>query len=146
MDFFQMTAPCGLDCFNCDLFLAHENAEAMARVKTMSETNKIPVEKLLCNGCRSQNGRIPVIQAFMGEEHRCAAYECSQGKGLKFCGDCDDFPCDNLHPYADRAGQVPHNYKVFNSCLIKKMGLEKWAESKAAEVRKTYFTKPWTLA
>jgi len=26
------------------------------------------------------------------------------------------------------------------------MGLEKWAESKAGDVRKTYFTKPWTLA
>jgi hypothetical protein len=26
------------------------------------------------------------------------------------------------------------------------MGLEKWAESKASEVRKVYFTKPWTLA
>jgi len=26
------------------------------------------------------------------------------------------------------------------------MGLEKWAESKAGDVRKTYFSKPWTLA
>jgi len=26
------------------------------------------------------------------------------------------------------------------------MGLEKWAESKASEVREIYFTKPWTLA
>jgi len=26
------------------------------------------------------------------------------------------------------------------------MGIEKWAESKAAEVRKTYFTQPWSLA
>jgi hypothetical protein len=27
MDYYQMTAPCGLDCFNCTFFLAHENQE-----------------------------------------------------------------------------------------------------------------------
>jgi hypothetical protein len=50
-----------------------------------------------------------------------------------------------MHPYADKAGALPHNIKVFNLCLIKKMGLEKWAKTKASEVRKIYFTKPWTL-
>ena len=29
---------------------------------------------------------------------------------------------------------------------LHKIGLEKWTESKAGDVRKTYFTKPWTLA
>lgn len=145
MDYFQMTAPCGLDCFNCDFFLAHENQEAMSVVKKISEEYRISVEILLCNGCRNHNGQIPVQKLMLGEAHRCAAYECSQSKGLKFCSDCDQFPCDNLHPYADKAGTVPHNTKVFNLCLIKKMGLEKWAASKAAQVRKVYFTKPWTL-
>ena len=64
-------------------------------------------------------------------------------RGITFCGDCKDFPCDNLHPYADKAETLPHNIKVYNLCLINKIGLEKWAESKALEVRKTYFTKPW---
>jgi|GEM_PF-4771197 len=36
--------------------------------------------------------------------------------------------------------------KVFNLGLINKMGLEKWADSKAREVRGVYFNKPWTLA
>ena len=27
MDYKQMTAPCGLDCFNCPLYLAIENNE-----------------------------------------------------------------------------------------------------------------------
>jgi hypothetical protein len=30
--------------------------------------------------------------------------------------------------------------------LINKMGLEKWAESKASVVRQVYFNKPWSLA
>ena len=92
------------------------------------------------------NGQIPLQKHIFSVVHRYAAYECSQEKGLKYCGDCDQFPCDNLHPYADKANDLPHNIKVFNLCLINKMGLEEWAASKAAEVRKIYFTKPWTLA
>jgi len=146
MDYFQMTAPCGLDCFNCHFFLAHEDQEAMRIVQKLSEEYSIPVEIMLCRGCRRHNGQIPLQMHVFGAAHRCAAYECSQEKGLRFCGQCDQFPCDNLHPYADKAGDLPHNIKVYNLCLINKMGLEKWAVSKAAEVRKVYFTKAWTLS
>ena len=125
MDYFQMTAPCGLDCFNCHFYLAHESREAMGMVEKLSNEYNIPVEIMLCKGCRSHNGRIPLQQHVFGAAHRCAAYECSREKGLRFCGDCDEFPCDHLHPYADKAGQLPHNIKVFNLCLIRKMGLEK---------------------
>jgi hypothetical protein len=146
MDYYQMTAPCGLDCFNCHFYLAREDKEAMNTVKKLSEEFNIPVEIMLCKGCRSHNGRIPLQKHVFGDAHRCAAYECSQGKGFEYCGDCDEFPCDNLHPYADKASDLPHNIKVFNLCLIQKMGLEEWAKTKASEVRKIYFTKPWTLA
>lgn len=146
IDYKQMTAPCGLDCFNCHFFLAHEDQEAMTMVEKLSQEYKIPVEIMLCQGCRSHNGQIPLQKHVFGEAHRCAAYECSRDMGMEFCGDCDQFPCDNLHPYADKAGDLPHNIKVFNLCLINKMGLEKWGESKAAEVRKVYFNKPWSLA
>jgi hypothetical protein len=145
MDYDQMTAPCGLDCFNCHFYLARRDKEAMNTVKKLSEEYNIPFEIMLCNGCRNHNGQIPLQKHVFGDAHRCAAYECSQGKGFKYCGDCDEFPCDNLHPYADKAGDLPHNIKVFNLCLIKKMGLEEWAKTKASEVRKIYFTKPWTL-
>ena len=146
MDYYQMTAPCGLDCFNCHFYLARKDKEAMNTVKKLSEEFNIPFEIMLCNGCRSCNGKIPLQKHIFGDTHRCAAYECSQGKGLRYCGDCDEFPCDNLHPYADKASDLPHNIKVFNLCLINKMGLEEWARTKASEVRKIYFTKPWTLA
>jgi len=145
MDYDQMTAPCGLDCFNCHFYLARRDKEAMNTVKKLSEEFNIPFEIMLCNGCRNHNGQIPLQKHVFGDAHRCAAYECSQGKGFRYCGDCDEFPCDNLHPYADKAGDLPHNIKVFNLCLIKKMGLEEWAKTKASEVRKIYFTKPWTL-
>jgi len=67
-----MTAPCGLDCFNCHFFLAHKDQEAMSIVEKLSEEYGIPLQKHV-----------------FGEAHRCAAYECSREKGMTFCGDCD---------------------------------------------------------
>ena len=145
MDYFQMTAPCGLDCFNCHFFLAHESPEAMGLVEQLSETYKIPLDVMLCQGCREHDGRIPLQKHVFGRAHHCAAYECTKAKGVSYCCDCDQFPCDRLHPYADKANDLPHNIKVFNLCLIKRMGLEKWAASKAAEVREVYFNTPWSL-
>ena len=145
MDIRHMTAPCGLDCFNCQFYLAHKDEEAKRAVEELSAQLKIPFDVMLCHGCRAHDGIIPLQQHLFGEDHRCAAYECFKQRSVDHCGQCDDFPCDNLHPYADKADVLPHNTKVFNLCLINKMGLEKWAESKAAEVRKTYFTKPWSL-
>ena len=146
MDFFKMTAPCGLDCFNCQFFLASDNAEALEIVEKISEEYNMPLDVMMCDGCRSHDGKIPLQKHLFGTDHKCAAYECSKAKGVQFCGECEDFPCDNLHPYADKAETLPHNTKVFNLCLINKMGLEKWANEKAAKVRGTYFTKPWSLS
>ena len=82
MDYFQMTAPCGLDCFNCHFFLAHEDQEAMKVVEELAEEYNMPVEIMLCRGCRNHNGEIPLQKHAFGEAHRCAAYECSRDKDL----------------------------------------------------------------
>ena len=146
MDAFRLTAPCGLDCFNCAFYLAKENPEARKQVEQWSTQFNVPIEYMKCDGCRDEDGRIPLQIHLYGDTHRCAAYECSKEKGIGFCHECGSFPCDNLHPYADRAEHLPHNIKVFNLCLIKKMGLEKWAHEKAASVRDTYFHTAWSLS
>ncbi len=138
MDFRNLTAPCGLDCFNCAMYQACENEELR---RGIAEHMGIPVELAACRGCRNEKGQIP----FLPLSEPCSVYKCSCSKEKEICCDCDDFPCDHLHPYADKASSVPHNTKVFNLCLIKKMGLEKWAEEKAASVKKTYFKGNFTL-
>ncbi|MCF8099375.1 MAG: DUF3795 domain-containing protein [Desulfarculaceae bacterium] len=146
MDYHHMTAPCGLDCFNCFFYLATQgDEEALSQTKIYHELMGIPEEVMRCNGCRAHEGNPPMHEASMDREGACPAYACTTKKGLDFCCDCDEFPCDYLHPWADRADKLPHNIKVFNLCLIKRMGLEKWATEKAAEVRQTYFHKWWTL-
>ena len=138
MDYLQMTAPCGLDCFNCSIYLANENEELRASI---SEKLEIPLEGASCTGCRNEGGTI----AFLCMTEPCSVYRCIEKKRVQFCYKCQDFPCDHLHPYADQASQVPHNTKVFNLSLIKKMGLETWAKDKAKSVRDTYYKEPWKL-
>lgn len=138
MDYLNMTAPCGLDCFNCPMYMASMN-EGLR--KKIAENLKIPEEIAQCRGCRNEGG----IMAFMKMKEPCNVYRCIEEKGIDLCSDCSDFPCDHLHPYADKASAVPHNTKVFNLCLIKKMGLEEWAAEKAKDVKDTYFKGKFKL-
>ncbi|MBN1496110.1 MAG: DUF3795 domain-containing protein [Spirochaetes bacterium] len=137
-DYKNMTAPCGLDCFNCPMYRALSDEGLRGKI---AASMKIDPEKAACRGCRNESGTIP----FLGMTEPCSVYRCIAGKGLDFCSECGDFPCDHLHPYADMAAAVPHNTKVFNLCLIKRMGVEEWAKEKARKVKKTYFTGKFKL-
>jgi len=138
MDYRHMTAPCGIDCFNCPMYLARENERLRAAI---SKNMDISFEQAVCRGCRNEKGTI----TFLGMTEPCNVYKCIEKKGISFCCDCSDFPCDHLHPYADKASERPHNTKVFNLNLIKKMGVESWAEKKAKNVRDTYFREKFKL-
>ncbi|UCE39711.1 MAG: DUF3795 domain-containing protein [Thermoplasmata archaeon] len=135
MDFEKLTAPCGLPCFECIVYLAGYSDELKKLVATVLQ---IPEENCVCQGCRAEKGMCGPLPV------SCHVYPCAQEKKVLTCGDCEDFPCDYLHPYADQALK-PHNTKVFNLCLIKKMGLKKWAEEKAEKVIDTYHYEKWRL-
>lgn len=138
MDYKHMTAPCGIDCFNCPMYLARENENVRTAV---AKYLNLPYEQAVCEGCRAEKG----APAAEGLTEICNVFKCTEKKGISFCCDCSDFPCDYLHPYADQAAVRPHNTKVFNLGLIKKMGLEAWAKDKAKSVRDTYFQGKFKL-
>jgi len=132
MDYHLMSSPCGLDCFNCPMYLA--TMDEQIRVSVGEELG-LPSDKVQCRGCRNEGGLI----AFQGMSEPCPIYACSNGRNHEFCSDCDDFPCDLLHPLAEPKEMVPCNIKTFNLCLIKRMGVEKWAKEKSRRVRQTYY-------
>jgi hypothetical protein len=132
MDYHQMTSPCGLDCFNCPMHLATEDVGMRA---IWAEKTNLPLEKVRCAGCRNERGSLP----FRADSEPCGVYSCTSRQGIEFCHECADFPCDNFHPYSEQSSVRQHNTKLFNSCLIKKIGLKTWATEKAKSVRETYF-------
>ena len=139
MDYINLTAPCGLDCFNCIGYLANTDPRMVIEISKTLNISSEQAEQAVCKGCRNQEGQIPFLPM------ECRVYPCSKRKNVTFCHECSDFPCDHLHPYADQASRLHHNTKIFNLCLIKKLGLETWAEDKAKTVKETYFDNKWTL-
>ncbi|MBN2011694.1 DUF3795 domain-containing protein [candidate division KSB1 bacterium] len=128
MNYEQLTAPCGRDCFNCPGYLANENAE----IRDMLAKRMNPAaEQIGCPGCRACDGDCQVLRHYGFDVH-CKLYACAQDKNVQFCHECTDFPCGLLQPLADRADRFPHNLKLFNLCVIKKLGLTAWAETQAS--------------
>ena len=125
----QAVAPCGIDCFHCEMYGDNMND----RMKAMAATiQKIDISEVVpCKGCREQKGCIIHPQ--------CDTLDCITAKKHTFCYECSDFPCNCLHPAADRAERLPHNLKVYNLCRIKNIGLKKWIESESTESRLRYY-------
>ena len=125
------TAPCGLDCFNCSSHVANITPEYRARV---AEKFGVKPEDTGCNGgCRAVKGHC------LWTNGLCATYACAEAKGVEYCFECDEFPCRRLAPSIDSAVQnYPHNYKLYNLCRMKAVGVERWIEEDADWVREMY--------
>ncbi|MGE5809088.1 MAG: DUF3795 domain-containing protein [Nitrospirota bacterium] len=127
----SLAAPCGLDCFNCEI---HEDNLTKDFAETIHAKYGWPEEEIACKGCRQQDGKhVHLPQG-------CATLDCIKAKGVQFCCDCNDFPCAYLAPVADLAAIRPHNMKLYNLCRIKKVGLDRWVNEEAGQIRKKYFS------
>ena len=143
-----MTAPCGIPCFECVAFKAKSNETIK---KQLSERLGLDYDKSDCIGCRNRNGKGFLSEInnifpdgkclLMNEKGYCKIYLCVEERQIHNCSECDEFPCENLQPLADRANRIPHNLKVYNLVLIRKLGLETWANEKAGKIWKDYMTK-----
>ncbi|MDR3557574.1 MAG: DUF3795 domain-containing protein [Syntrophobacteraceae bacterium] len=135
MDCSELTSPCGLDCFNCPMYLAEDTPLGMAMRTAIAQKLGLPYDRTRCPGCRNGQG----VRSYMGATEPCEIYKCTSLKKIDFCFECDGFPCDLLHPYADQASVRQHNMKLFNLCMIRRMGLDEWVAGKSKSVREMYF-------
>jgi hypothetical protein len=44
-----------------------------------------------------------------------------------------------LQPAKEGADRFSHNYKLFNLCRMKAVGVEKWAKEEATLIRRRYY-------
>jgi hypothetical protein len=121
-------SPCGIDCFNCEVYEKNVTDEIRAR---FAGVTKLPPDQVSCRGCRAQGG----CRLHWG---KCDTLDCVKAKGVQFCFECPGFPCEMLCPSAESALRYPHNLKLYNLCRIRQLGIEKWAEEAAAN-RARYF-------
>ncbi len=131
-----LTAPCGMDCFNCEIYEKNLSSKV---AETLQGKYGWPKKEIACKGCRKQNGKhIHLPQG-------CRTLDCVKAQGVDLCCDCNDFPCSFLAPVADLAAIRPHNMKSYNLCRIKKIGLERWIQEEAGPARRKYFSVKFSV-
>jgi hypothetical protein len=95
-----ISATCGLLCSACSVFIAtNEDPE---RLKRISLKFGIPEEEVRCFGCRSDKR--------FGPCGGCLFSACAKEKGIAFCSDCNDFPCQAL---SDFQAALPHRLDLW---------------------------------
>jgi hypothetical protein len=129
----KIIAPCGIDCHNCEIY--EENVTDAIQTR-LSAVTKTPKEEIKCLGCKDDN----ICLLLKIEGKNCKTLDCVKAKGVDYCFQCDTFPCEYLMPLADGADRFPQNIKLYNLCMMKRIGIDAWEES-VKDIRKTYFTK-----
>jgi hypothetical protein len=78
----DLTAPCGLDCFNC---IAYEKNITVTIKTRVAQALNIRETKVDCKGCREQKGCVLHMRS-------CPTLDCVNAHGVEFCFECTDFP------------------------------------------------------
>ncbi len=115
----KLAAVCGLFCPGCSLLIATH--EEPARLEGMAARMGRTVDELRCNGCRSDR------QCFYCTS-MCQMKACAAGKGVDFCGDCGEYPCEMLKTFQK---ERPHRIELWDSLKqIREAGWEAWFRDK----------------
>lgn len=94
-----LIAPCGLDCGKCYAFVDGDIKTLSNRLKTSLGNFDIYAERFaeLINGDIFR--KYPDFKGCRNERCKifkdCKVRDCFEKKGVDFCFQCSDFPCDN---------------------------------------------------
>lgn len=92
----QMIAVCGLDCGGCDIRLATNDPKVAQQIVDWfkkERNEEVKIKDVRCLGCRGDRTRHWSADCWILQ---C----CVDTKGLEFCYECDEFPCEKLEQWA----------------------------------------------
>jgi Protein of unknown function (DUF3795) len=101
---------CGLNCAKCKMFESGD-----------------------CQGCRSADKN---ADNDCGPD--CELASCAKKRGLSYCFECPDFPCEKIKKFATNRHEH-HRLSVENLKQMKKVGLKEWKK----EQTKVVFCPGW---
>jgi len=88
----ELIGVCGLICSGCDILEASNNPEIAQKIADWfkKERNKdVKLEDICCLGCKGDRTKHWSADCWILQ---C----CVDKKGLEFCSECEEFPCDKL--------------------------------------------------
>lgn len=93
----SMIAVCGIRCGECDIYRASNDLRIAKRVADWfkrARNVEIRLEDVRCTGCRGDRT--------LHWSPDCWILACAvDEKGLKFCHECEEFPCTKLERWAN---------------------------------------------
>ena len=120
----KLVGICGLYCGTCPNYLAYRenDVEQLAKI---SQARGIPIEEIRCDGCLSDR----VISFCV--ECRHGFRQCAKEKGVTWCFECPDFPCQRLSDFTNVHivdGISHHAHVIDDLQSIREHGIEVWVE------------------
>ena len=110
----EYAAVCGLYCEACSWFISTK--DDMERLKRLADQQNWTVDESQCHGCRSGK-RLPYCE-------RCRMFACAAERGIDFCSECGDYPCDELKQFQSA---MPHRIELWASLdRLKSVGYQQW--------------------
>lgn len=85
-----LAAVCGAYCGACPVYRAWVEQD-MPRLEALARSLGTTPVHLMCTGCRT-----PAAFCFGGD---CEIKACAQKKGVAFCPDCAEYPCDRIRRF-----------------------------------------------
>ena len=100
-----MIGYCGLDCEQCETFIATKKDDDALRVKVAEKWAKLynaPIkpEHINCTGCQSAG-----VKTYYCDQ-MCKPRKCAMRKSVRTCADCSDYPCSVLDEILRMAPQA----------------------------------------
>ena len=98
----ELIAVCGLNCGECEAFIATKNNDDVLRKKLANEWGKMynydfKIEDINCSGCKIEGQHI-------GYCGMCEVRKCGISKKVENCGLCSTYPdCDIINGFLKSA-------------------------------------------
>ena len=110
----NLLAPCGLYCGVCGILIAHRDNNEKFKERLSGVYGCRP-EDIVCQGCKADE-RFKFCRV-------CPIRDCTEGRGIQGCHECDDFPCDFINNFP-----MPVGKKVMLRAIPewREKGTEKW--------------------
>ena len=86
----SLAAVCGAYCGACPVYRAWA-AQDLPALEALAKALGTTTDRLMCTGCRT-----PAAFCFGGD---CEIKACAQKRGVVFCPDCADYPCDRIRRF-----------------------------------------------
>ena len=112
----DLVSACGLYCGACGIYLATQENDSEKLLQYAVVLNQT-IEETLCDGCAAKRKSLHCSKM-------CIFIVCILKKGVNFCTDCNEFPCQAL---IDFKSKTPHRIEIIDSQnRMREIGIENW--------------------